>query len=83
MAMETRTQQKGQLLLMDWGVCWQPVPGARALYKGPRLEGLLSGSVGRVAELRERGAIMDFGKGGRWRVPRYFLAPPVRSGELG
>ena len=56
---------------------WELIPGEQARYRGPGIDDLAFGSVGRVAEIRGYGALMDFGKLGRWRIPRYFLDLPI------
>lgn len=56
---------------------WELIPGEQACYRGPGIDDLAFGSVGRVAEIRGYGALMDFGKLGRWRIPRYFLDLPI------
>ena len=75
--------ETGQLRMLDQRACWELTPGGQAQYRGPGVGGLRPGSVGRIAEVRGTGALMDFGRRGRWRVPHYFLAPPSKQGGLG
>ena len=77
--MDRQRHEVGQLALLDQRAGWQPAPGWRVRYQGPGLGGLRFGMVGRIAEVRGRGALIDFGRRGTWRVPQYFLAPPLRQ----